>query len=62
MFSLNEFLAEHRDIGRGVDADVNLVAFDLDYRGEDVVGNADGFADAADQNRHGALLPLEVPK
>ena len=61
MVGLDEFLAKNGDVGRSVDAEADLVALDVDDGDEDVVGNAEGFADAAGENKHWALLALEFP-
>lgn len=55
MVGLDEFLAKNGDVGRGVNAE-DLVILDVDDRDEDGVDNAEGFADAARENKHGLSL------
>src|SRR4051812_4091644 len=55
-----DFLPVHADIGRGADADADLVASDVDDGHADVVADDNGFAEFARQNQHGFPLPEKM--
>ena len=54
-----DLLAVNQDVGRGFDADADLVAVDLDHSDNDIVTNDDFLAQLPAQNQHGHL-PVDI--
>jgi hypothetical protein len=49
-----DLLADHRYLSRGIRPDLDLTALHFEDGDDDVVGDAEGFADTAGEDQHGA--------